>query len=127
MILYKKAQERDLQKVAQELYKASALCESRLPHGFYAVASFDFGDIYIDQALDEIINDEIKRKIDESLLRFAREDYGEISEDEKDENLENKYFGNGKNLVGRYAVKNGELEINLLADCTKISLKPLSR
>ena len=123
MILYKKSEKRDYKKIAEQLYKGSRLTDSHIPHGFSSIVLFEFGDIYIDESINAILNADIKYDIDYCLLQFSKDNYGIITEEEKDYNIENKYLGNGKNLIGRYKITIGIIEIKVLKDYTIIVLK----
>lgn len=122
MKLYKKEIAPSPEKTAEELARGSGLTNGHFPHGFSALASFGLGDVYIDEKIIALQNDRLTEEIDRCLLMLKNESYGEISDDEKDENLENKYFGNGKNLVARYKTSVGVLEIKVLESFTTVEL-----
>ncbi len=112
MIFYRKRVERDIDSVYCQLKMASGIkSDVQLPHGFESVASFDFGDIFVDEAISEKMKPCVQMEIDSCLCRFLQEDYGLISDEEKEQNGENKYFGNGCNLIAKYQTSIGIIEI----------------
>ena len=123
LYLYKKAVKRDIEDVKQQLCKATGITlqSSHRPHGFGAVASFDFGDIYIDDYLNNQLNDELKNDIDNCLIRLLKDDYGNVTEEEDEDNGENRYFGSG-NIIGRYEIAIGVIEITVMNGRTNIVL-----
>ena len=122
--LYKKAIKRDIEDVKRQLCKASGINpeSSHRPHGFGAIVSFDFGDIYIDDRIDTVIDDELKKQIDNSLIMLLKGDYGVVSAEEREDIVENRYFGGG-DIMGRYETKVGIIEITVLKNKTNIILK----
>ena len=123
LYLYKKAIKRDIEDVKQQLCAATGINpqSSHRPHGFGAVVAFDFGDIYIDDYLNIQLNDELKNDIDNCLIRLLKDDYGNVTEDEKDDNVENRYFGGG-DIIGRYEIAVGVIEITVMNKRTDIVL-----
>ena len=103
LYLYKKEQKRNIDDSRAQLYKATGLNSSYLPHGFEVFAGFSLGDVYIDEELKNNLDDNLKKEIDSCLDKFLKDDYGVISSEEKESNIENKYFGGGE-LVGRYII-----------------------
>lgn len=123
LYLFRKAVKRDIEDIKKQLYRASGINpkSSHRPHGFGAVVAFDFGDIYIDDYLNSQLNDEIKNNIDNCLIRLLKDDYGNITEDENDDNVENRYFGGG-DIIGRYEIAIGIIEITVKKAHTEIKL-----
>lgn len=123
LYLYKKAIKRDIEDVKQQLCKAAGINpqSSHRPHGFGAVVSFDFGDIYIDDYLNTQLNAEIKNDIDNCLIRLLKDDYGNVTEEEDEDNGENRYFGGG-DIIGRYEISIGVIEITVMKVHTEIKL-----
>ena len=121
--LYKKAIKRDIENVKRQLCEATGINpqSSHRPHGFGAVVSFDFGDIYIDDYLNSQLDDELKNDINNCLTRLLKDDYGNITEDEKDDNVENRYFGGGDS-IGRYEIAIGVIQITVMRVHTEIKL-----
>lgn len=119
--IYRKAIKRNIDDVKQQLCKASGINpqSSHRPHGFGAIVSFDFGDIYIDDYINSQLNDEVQSEIDNCLIRLLKADYGNITDDEKEDNCENRYFGGG-DIIGRYKISVGTIEIRVLNDHTEI-------
>ena len=111
MKLYRGKSDRDIAVLCQQLKKASGINGSHLPHGFHAVASFDFGNIYVDDDIFKKLNPNIQCEIDDCLLHFLREDYGDLTEEEQEQNGESKYFGSGRGMIARYKISIGLIEI----------------
>lgn len=118
MVLYRKSKPHN---AADQLKKGSSLSEGHFPHGFLAEAFFNFGEIYFEDEIYRLINCVLEKEIEQCLSRLAKDDFGEVSADEKDENIENKYLGNGKNILGRYLTSIGIVEIKVLEECTIVS------
>lgn len=123
MFLYKKAIPRDIEKIKQQALKGYGIDpnSNRRPHGFGAVVGFDFGDIYIDDTIAEKLSAELKEEIEEILLRFLKNDYGDLNADERDYNIENRYFGGGL-IIGRYELSCGKVEMKLEDGKTEIKI-----
>lgn len=124
MYLYRKDPERDMTKIAEQLRRASGIKEGseHCPHGFSGIVSFSFGDIYVDDNLNKLLSETVKEEIDGCLEQMSREDYGMIDAEEEDVNIENKYLGNGKGLLGRYSISEGIIEIAIELKYTMVSL-----
>ena len=122
MKLYKKLVQRNYNSIADQLKKCGGICDNRLPQGFSAIAMFDYQDIYVNDELYLQLNSDIRLEIDNCLTRFSKDDYGIISDEDKDENVDNKYFGNGKNIIGKYETSIGVILIELLDHYTLISM-----
>lgn len=122
MKLYRKKVIRNMDENVRQLKAASGIKGNKVPHGFGAVAGFDFGNIYVDDRLHKMMDSSLSAQIDECLSKMARDNYGDISPSEADTNCENKYFGNGKDLTGRYHISAGTIEIHI-DDDTRIRLK----
>lgn len=113
MKLYRSKSDRDIAALCHQLKKASGINGSHLPHGFHAVASFDLGNIYVDNVIDKKLNPNVQCEIDDCLLHFLREDYGDLTEEEQEQNGESKYFGNGRGILARYRISIGLIEITV--------------
>ena len=125
MILYQKSPSRNYQDISRQLLKASGINSNCRPHGFEGIAGFDFGDIYIDEALADCLTDSLRSEIDGCLRRIVRDDFGEVTADEREENTDNRYFGNGKGIIARFALSalpTGKIEVRVEEDCTKIRI-----
>ena len=72
----------------------------------YTGLFFDAGDVYISKMVEEWIKyREFREFVLDSLKRFGKEDYGEISEGDDDINCENRWLGSGDRLYGRYGYR----------------------
>lgn len=122
MKLYRKKESRDFGALRQQLKNASGIKSvDHFPHGFEVVAAFDFGDVFVDDAIFQKLNIAVRAEIDTCLCRFSREDYGLITDEEREQNGELKYFGNGCGLIAKYQTSIGIITI-LLDRNTTISL-----
>lgn len=114
MKLYRKKASRNFDALSQQLKNASGIKNvAHLPHGFETVASFDFGDIFVDDAIFQKLNIGVQAEIDSCLCRFLREDYGLITDEEREQNGELKYFGSGYGLIAKYQTSIGIITILL--------------
>ena len=113
--------DRNTNNLRQQLKKASGISACHFPHGFDAVISFDFGDIFVDEVVFQRMDSTVRREIDDCLMRFLREDFGNVTEEELEQNGENKYFGDGSRMVARYRISIGLVEV-VVNQNTMISL-----
>lgn len=69
---------------------------------------FTLGDVYVSDRVYEAMrrDDKFEAFVRESLDRFKAEDYGLISGSDRDENVENRYFGGGAWMFARYFYEN---------------------
>lgn len=112
MKLYRKRSDRDIVNIRHQLKNASGIkSDVHLPHGFEAIASFDFGNIYVDDTVFQRLSPEVQGEIDICLHRFLQEDYGLITDEEREQNGESKYFGNGCGMVAKYQISIGMIAI----------------
>ena len=125
MHLYRTSKYRDRNELKKQLARASGIDveKGKLPQGFSSIISFDFGDIYIDDYIYSKIDLKVENEIDNCLENLLLENYGIVTDEEKEMSLENKYFGGGKYQIGRYEISIGIIEVNLLPDCTEIRTK----
>ena len=121
MKLYKKSSGRNPSKVAIQLEKALGqnVLSDKHPQGYDAIVNFDFGDVYIDECLFNLLNDEKSLEIDECMTDMIKGKYGISSEEEIEENEESRLFGNGT-ISARYKVSFGVIRINKMCDKTEI-------
>lgn len=121
MKLYKKSSKRKLSEVSMQLKNATGQkrLSDKLPQGHDAIVNFDFGDIYIDDCLFNILNDDMVSEIDACLSDLMRGKYGICSEDEIEDNEESRWFGNGT-IVAKYKVSFGVIQISKMRDKTEI-------
>ena len=110
--LYRKRQSKKTADVSSQLRKASGIKEisTKRPQGFEAIVAFDFGDIFIDDALFSLLNDEVSKEVDECLRRIIQGDYGQISVDDIQDNNESRYFGNGE-ITAVFRISLGNIKI----------------
>lgn len=100
----------DPQVIHSSLQKGFGIEHPERIHG-YAGFFFGLGDVYAsDWVADRMERSERFREfVFQSLERFKHDDYGDISESNCDENIENKWLFGGWPLFGRYSyiVKRG--------------------
>ena len=121
MHLFKVANKRDINDIAVQLSRASNIREdiTNRPHGFDSIVNFDFGDIYVDDNLFEVLNDNLYQEIDACLQKLVRGDYGIISPEDIEENNESRYFGTGE-LTAKYKISIGIIQISKFHNKTEI-------
>ena len=121
MKLYKKSSGRNSSEVARQLEKATGqkILSDKHPHGYDAIVNFDWGDIYIEECLFDLLNDEMALEIDACMTDMIKGKYGISSEDEIEENEESRWLGNGT-ISARYKVSFGVIRINKICDKTEI-------
>ena len=124
MKLYKEAQPRNTESAKSQLKLASGGIHNHTPHGFESVASFEFGDVYVSDSLYQLLDFPICDELDLCLSKMLREDYGCVDADTVDANCENRYFGNGKKILGRYSISVGVIEIYIDDTFTSVTLLP---
>lgn len=123
MHLYKKARERNVDDVSDQLRRASGNIKKGggVPHGFAAAVSFDVGDLYVDDELFDLMSAKLERELELCISRLVKGDYGNVSEDERDENEESRWLGDGS-LTAKYSISLGEITVNKLCGKTEILL-----
>ena len=75
----------------------------------------------MDDVITKKLNPNVQCELDNCLLHFLREDYGNLTEEEQEQNGEIKYFGNGRGMIARYRISIGLIEITVEQN-TMISL-----
>lgn len=65
---------------------------------------FQTGDVYLSDSLYGDMNhwENLKLFVEQCLTRFVTDDYGDVCSSDHDENVANKWLGNGFGLYGRY-------------------------
>ena len=115
MILWKK-DEFDADEMRKKVSEAYKISSPEKIHGYSGYFNFCFGNIWIDCKIDKMIrsNPEYEKLLEELLQRFRKDDYGDVSEDDKDLNTENKYvFGCFTRLKGVYTTQFGVIKIEI--------------
>ena len=75
----------------------------------YAGFFFDLGDVYASGRISKQMDrEEFRLFVMESVKRFGKGDYGLISRDDEDENIENRYLFGIDRLFGRYGYRRTE-------------------
>lgn len=123
MHLYKETKRKNADDISLQLLKASKIDESgqHRPHGFDSIVNFDFGNIYVDDRIFELLNDDLCKEIDRCLFKILKEDYGVIFPEQIEENKESKYLGNG-NVLAKYEISIGVIQIEKFCDETQIKV-----
>lgn len=101
----RKAEKRDPEKIHRDLRKAYGIGHPERIMG-YAGFFFDPGNVYVSGSIAEWMElERFSAFVLDSLKRFEKGDWGEVSQSTKDENIENRYaFGIGR-LFGRYRTR----------------------
>ena len=83
---------------------------------------FSPGDVYISDSLDYWVarDANLRPFLMNCLARFNNEDYGDISQDDIQENGENLWLGNGSYMFARYPYKKNMIKIRTLPRFTYI-------
>lgn len=116
MILWKKDVS-DSEAIRDRVSEAYKIENPDKVQGYAGYFNFHFGEIRIDEAIAKLIekNSEFEKSLEEFLRRFSADDYGDITQDEKESNAENKYFfGCFVGLEGRYATPFGVVNIKII-------------
>ena len=121
MKLYRNAEKNDVSHLVMQLKRASGNIRNHLPHGFESIVNFGFGDIFVSDTIFSMLNHNVCQEIDITLDRMAKEDYGIIDDETREANLESRYLGNGKDIVGKYQISIGCIEITIFDTYTYIN------
>lgn len=123
MHLYKVANKRDINDIAIQLSRASNIGRdiSSHPHGFDSIVNFDFGHIYIDNNLFNMLDENLCQEIDACLRKIVKGDYGIVSPEDIEENNESRYFGTGE-LTAKYKISIGAIQIAKFYNKTVIEM-----
>lgn len=103
-----------LNPVPEKVYKTIKSPEKI--QGFAGCFKFCFGQIWIDDKIEESIKNiaEFEKLLEDLLKRFRADDYGNVSQQERELNLENKYFfGCFVGLKGKYDTQFGTISIEI--------------
>lgn len=117
MILWKK-DNIDIVKRHEEISQAYQIKNPEKIQGYDGYFNFCFGEIWIDETIKGIIEKNIifKNVLDDLLNRFLFDDYGDVTVNEKDANMENRYFwGQFVGLHGKYRTEYGLINIVIIA------------
>ena len=110
----RKAEKRDPEKIHRTLQKGLRIEHPEKIMG-YAGYFFDLGDVYASGYVAEQMEDERFRTfVMDSLKQFDEGEYGDISRNDLDENIENRWIFGIDRLFGRYGydLTEGEREQN---------------
>lgn len=85
------------------LKKGYGITDPRRINGYNGMI-FQTGDVYLSDSLFADVNqwENLKLFVQDCLSRFVTDDYGDVCSSDRDENIENKWLGNGFGLYGRY-------------------------
>ena len=127
----KEAQKPDPEAIRKSLQKGYGVEHPERIQG-YAGLFFSLGDVYASDAVMKFMesSEKFRTFVFQSLDRFEHDDYGDISENDHDENVEVKWLSCGWPLFGRYGYKtdrgNGKevvltfIKIRRLRDATTV-------
>lgn len=107
---------------AKQLRKASGLGQCQEPLGFSEISGYSIGDVYISKLLKSVLYEALCSEIDACLERFECGDYGDISTEEREQNTDCKYFGDGERIVARYGISIGIILIEQYGTNTLLKL-----
>lgn len=116
MILWKK-DTLDADAIHNQVSKTYKIENPERIQGYTGYFNFHFGEIWIDELIEEIIKKDAKFEtlLEELLKRLRSNDYGDISQDDKDLNMENRYFfGCFIGLKGVYKTTFGIINIKIV-------------
>ena len=102
----KEAKKLDWEARHQELQRGYGVEHPERIHGYEGLF-FTLGDVYASDAVVKFMewSEDFRAFVFQSLGRFAHDDYGDISENDHDENVEMKWLSCGWPLFGRYGYK----------------------
>lgn len=115
----------DQQKVFEATQKAYGVKNPASISGYYGTFLFSLGDIYVSEGLYEtILNDtSLSDFLINIIDQFLKNDYGDVSSEEENENLANRYlFGNFSDMVGRYISRYGTITLKTFQEYTLLEL-----
>jgi hypothetical protein len=121
-ILFQSAEVPDKEKIIATAKKGYGIEHPEKIQGFAGTFLFTLGDVYVTHEIDNITHESpsFGDELRFCMSRLMLDDYGLISEDEEEGNLENKYmFGHSVGQYGRY---NTEAGIVRLERCRGYSL-----
>ena len=88
-------------------------------HGYAGVFLFTLLDVYLSDRLEQVIDDnpELADVLQNLLKMFKKEEYGDISRDEEELNVEQRYLGGSHNyMIARYDTDIGRIEFESFFD-----------
>ena len=98
----RRAEKKDPEKIHSALQNGLRIDHPEKING-YAGYFFDLGDVYASGYIAGQMNDEEFRTfVMESLKQFDKGEYGDISRNDRDENIENRWMFGISNQFGRY-------------------------
>ena len=102
----REAEKLDWEARHQELQRGYGVEHPERIHG-YAGLFFTLGDVYASDWIAKLMDQSEKYRafVFQSLERFENDDYGDISENDHEENVEVKWLSCGWPLFGRYGYK----------------------
>ena len=122
MVLYRqhrRATRDDIQTFVERM-RGSGIPHPERISGFPGLF-FSVGDVYLsDQLAVWSKQPDLAAFLDDIIARFSKEDYGEISESARSENVESRWLGNGSYMIGRYPYKDTVLYIKTLENYTYV-------
>lgn len=119
MILFYEPMPKDTKTIEETVGKATGIDNPAKIAGYSGAFLFDLPPIYLSPRLSEIFNEKpsISEILSDILKRFRREDYGEVSDIEAENNHDQRWvFNSYVDMIGRYRTPVGLLIVELSAE-----------
>ena len=108
---YQSYERKDPDKVCREIKEGMGIPHPERVVGFFGLL-FSPGDVYISDHVDFLLQSRpgFDAFLKDSLQRFVNDDYGDISEWDREDNIELKWLGPGIGLFARYCFEDADWE-----------------
>ena len=119
MILFYEPMPKDRRKLEETVGKATGISTPSKIAGYSGAFLFDLPPIYLSPRLSEMFGEKpsISEILSDILKRFRREDYGEVSDVEAENNHDQRWvFNSYADMIGRYRTPVGLLIVELYAE-----------
>ena len=119
MILFYEPMPKDSKKIEETVGKAAGIGNPAKIAGYSGAFLFDLPPIYLSPRLSEMFGEKpsISEILSDILKRFRREDYGEVSDVEAENNHDQRWvFNSYADMIGRYRTPVGLLIVELYAE-----------
>ena len=119
MILFYEPMPKDTKKIEETVGKATGIDNPAKIAGYTGAFLFDLPPIYLSPRLSEMFGEKpsISEILSDILKRFRREDYGEVSDVEAENNHDQRWvFNSYADMIGRYRTPVGLLIVELYAE-----------
>lgn len=119
MILFYEPMPKDTKKIEETVGKSTGIDNPAKIAGYSGAFLFDLPPIYLSPRLSEMFGEKpsISEILSDILKRFRREDYGEVSDVEAENNHDQRWvFNSYADMIGRYRTPVGLLIVELYAE-----------